>query len=312
MVEVRRFARVAVRLLLSLLVIAGILAVVYLAFALRAMVARGPARVSGNVQQGGSGDRSPAEDCAIPWPRFPGCQATEPSEMTINGVRTVSEEWEICAGGAEVLSFLKEQMGARGWVDCTEAIYGLDPESVGRTATGLQDKDYIETYEQTIDSCLAMRDRTRFMQATLEPGTARGWIRASLFMAETPSYDIFSRDLAMSLGSVSEPGDSAGGASFVEESHGSTYDTRVLNSVMDTDALVDEFVKNLSSDSWRVVLVAPGDVDGRSARCALFQKDRNYAYLTVTAGEGGGGSSAVLTTVEERGGANNSWQEKNR
>lgn len=294
-----RFTGNAVRIVLSFLVVAGLLAIAYFAIAVRVMAQRSAARTGANVVLADSGGPAAVDDVLVPWPRFPGCMATAPGSMMINGVRTISEEWEITASAVEVIDFLKEQMCARGWADCTEESYGLRPElrSVGGARDGLQNENYVNAYSRTIDSCLAMRDSKRFMQATLEPGTAKGRIRVSLFSAETSSFDKFAGNLALSLGGVGTDGSRATTAEFNERSGGLTYDTRLVNSELDPDAAVGGMMEQLTADRWKTVLLCGPGGDSEGGRWALFRKGSEYAYLTVAAEEDGNGSSAILTKV---------------
>ncbi|MEI6217369.1 MAG: hypothetical protein WCP86_00565 [bacterium] len=295
-----RFAGGAVRVILSFLVVAGVLTVVYLAAVVRVVIEKSYDITRENVAI--SGTRKPRSSGDVektPWPQFPGCQVSIPSAMMINGVRTIGEQWVTSASAAEILGFLKEQMEARGWVDFTEEAYGLNPEFRSQDGRkGLLSEDYVKTYAATIDSCLVMRDRSRFMQVSLEPGEERGRIRASLFAAETPFYEAFSRGLALSLGGVSPFGiDSV--AEFSEKSSGHAYNTRLVNSRMDRAAAASEMIERLKAQKWMAVVVSLPQTEEQGNSLALFQRGDEYAYLTVMAAEDGNGSLALLTEATE-------------
>lgn len=297
-----RFAGRVVRLILSLLVVAGLLTVVYLAVIARVMMAKSAGLARENVAiAGGRNSNRITEDVDTPWPHFPGCQPSSPSAMTINGIRTVGEEWNTSASAAEILDFLKEQMSVRGWLDVTEERYGLKPDfrAQGEGRNGLQNEDYIKAYAATVESCLVMRNRSRFMQVSLEPGEEKGRIRVSLFVAETSSYEAFSQGLASSLGSSSffVKGDRI--AEFSEKSYGSSYNTRMINSGQDSETAAREMIAKLKVDKWQTVAVSIPQT-GESEKCwAVFQRGNRYAYLVVNAAEEGRGSSSVLTEVTE-------------
>ncbi|MEI6810002.1 MAG: hypothetical protein WCN95_14890, partial [bacterium] len=225
------------RLIISLLVIAGLLTVVYLAVIARVMMVKSAGLAGENAAiAGGRNSNRSTEDVDTPWPHFPGCQPSSPIAMTINGIRTVGEEWNTSASAAEILDFLKEQMTARGWHDVTEEQYGLKPvfRADGDVRSGLQNEDYVRAYSETVESCLVMRDRSRFMQVSLEPGEERGRIKVSLFVAETHSYEAFSQGLASSLGSGSFAVKGDRVAEFSEKSAGNSYNTRMISSGQDS------------------------------------------------------------------------------
>lgn len=296
-----RFAGRAIRVLLSFMVVAGLLAVVYLAAVARAMMERSSDSARANVTIAGNSQPDASAEAEVPWPRFPGCQVSAPSAMTINGVLTIGEVWETTASAAEILDFLRDQMEARGWVDCTEETYGLNPEfrSHGDGRKGLLNEDYVKVYAATIDSCLVLRDRSRFMQVSLEPGAERGRISVSLFAAETSSYEAFSQGLALSLGGVPTCGGRDNVAEFSEKGRGHTYSTRLVNSRQDRVTAASEMIEALKAENWQAVVVSLSQTGEQGSSLALFQRGNEYAYLTVTEAEDGKGSCSLLTEATE-------------
>jgi len=287
--------------LLSFLVVAGLLTVVYLAAVARVVMARSSDSARENVAIAGAHTSGPSGDVPAPWPRFPGCQASGASAMTINGVRTIGEEWEVSASAAEILDFLRDQMEARGWVDCTEEMYGLNPEfrNQGDGRNGLLSEDYVKVYAATTDSCLVMRDRSRFMQVSLEPGAGRGRITVSLFAAETPSYEAFSQGLALSLGGVPLFGGRDRVAEFSETSGGQTYNTRLVNSRQNCTTVAGEMIERMKADKWQGVVMSLPQAGEQGSSVALFHRGDEYAYLTVTPADDGNGSCSLLTQATE-------------
>lgn len=297
------FGGQAIRLVLSFFIVAGMLTIVYLAVIARVFMEKSSGLARENVVL--AGDRGSShggwEEVEAPWPRYPGCRPSAPRAMTINGVRTTSEDWDTSSSAAEVLGFLKEQMEARGWHDCTEEAYGLQPERrpTGEEQKGLQNQDYISVYSATVDSCLVMRDRSRFMQVSLEPGDGRGRIRVSLFAAETPTYEEFSQRLAWSLGGG--PGRAGGDrvAEFSERSGLNSYNTRMISSDLDPEPAARGMIEEMRAGKWQTVAMSMQL--GRDGECcwAVLQRGRQYAYLAVAAGDGGHGSSAMITEATE-------------
>jgi len=300
--QVGGFAGRAARVLFTLLVLAGVMVLLKGMSTIKDVMGRNAGDAGKNTAMSAARNHVLNRKVASFFPRFPGCTVSQSRAMELNGVETISEEWETTASSAEILDFLKAQLGARGWVDTTEDSFGLSPElrGAGDGGNSLQDPKYLKIYAETIESCLVMQNGSWCMQATLQHGrTASGRIALVLFAAKTPSFSLFAEQLALSIAQPDEPGQKDGVMEVSERSGSNLFHTRVINSRNSPDSAMLEIAGMLADERWSSVFVSAKQDGAVESQYTLLRRGEQFAYLTVSPSENGRGSHAVFTEVSE-------------
>jgi len=248
---------------------------------------------------GGESDRD------LPWPHFPRNTDASVYEMTLNGVRIISETWGTGAPAQDVLAYYREQMSARDWADVTEETYDLKPElhDLGSDGEGLQDPLYLENYRRIMESSLVLSRGTWTLQIGIQPaGTVPGQNEVKLLAAETPSIRGFSIDLAAAFVKGGEPGEEAGRpVDIVDQRGGERYHTSIATVDEAPARAFQEALAGLGTKGWQRVVLLNG-LQAKSGYFTWLVNGRDYASLSVKALADGGGSSVSLTEVTSEAG----------
>ena len=153
-----------------------------------------PTQTGGTLQkQVGFGEGN-----GIFWPHFPGSDNAIVHQMRINGVETISEDWQTTALACDVVAYYRGQMLARGWRETTEENFQLQPESrsAGIGKNGVQNPEYLKKYESIMNSSLVLNRGEWCIQVVAvasEKGVKHTDVR--VFAADTP----YINDLGLSL-----------------------------------------------------------------------------------------------------------------
>ena len=215
------------------------------------------------------------------WPLYPGARGHSVSEMTINGVRTQCEEWEVSAAPTQVLQYYRHQMLARGWEDVTGELFG--PGSA--TARPLDDSDAMRQYKQTLENSLTLRRGIWNLYIVVRDGSRPWKTTARLFAAETS-------DMNSLLTKMSHLSD---GKSFVaeEKSGDFTYRTTLSQSTRFVRDALNERMKSLGVSRWQVLsspqrptktlmAIGPGKNHANIYGFARNGRDRNMTEVLTT------------------------------
>jgi hypothetical protein len=214
------------------------------------------------------------------WPPYPGAHGHPISEMTINGVRTQCEEWEVSAAPDQVLEYYRHQMLARGWKDVTGESFGMEMDG-SPAAPQLDDTDVMLQYARIMENSLVLTRGRWTLHVAVSDGS-RPWKTTSrLFAAETP--DIRSLLTRMREGADGEP--------FVaeEDSGNFTYRTSISKSTKNPREALDERMKSLGISRWQVVasprlptktLMAIGSEQRRPGNVYVFARNGQERHTT--------------------------------
>ena len=233
------------------------------------------------------------------WPHFPGSLGSAVHRMAINGVDTISEDWQTSAAGANVIAYYRDQMLARGWQDETEEHLKLQPNnrSDGLANSGLQNPEYVKKYGSLMDSSLIMYRAPwslQVMAAPSEQGIRQTSVR--IFAATTTSIEDFCLSIGEEAFKVDGLGRADGSIDTVQESGGQRCHTTIAMKNEEPVRLFNEKLKEYHDKDWRVMVFNPTQ-QRPSVYCAWFVKGRSYAAMSVKAMPQNHGSTVTLTEV---------------
>jgi hypothetical protein len=238
------------------------------------------------------------------WPHFPGGGEGVFHRMKINGVDTISEDWQTGAPAADVIGYYREQMLARGWRDATEEDYQLQPETRGPGIgiNGLQNPDYVQNYGAMMESSVILNRGQWSLQVMAVPGE-KGIRQTNVrvFAAETPSIKDFY--LSVGAGAFENGGAGApdGAIDTVQESGGQRCHTTVAVRNEEPRRVFSDMLRTYEENKWKYTIFHPVQ-QGRTGYYALLVKGESYAALSVRALAEGASSSVTLTEVSPEAG----------
>jgi len=236
----------------------------------------------------------PAADDSIFWPHFPGEFGAKINRMTINGIETVGENWLTSAAGVDVIAFYREQMLARGWRDCTEEYYKLQPEfhGDGMGDNGLQNFEYISRYRFYMDSSLILYHEgwsLQFLAVPIDKGIRRTDVR--IFAAATPSITDFAESFGVGKLNLAD-----GAIETVQHGNGQRWHTRITSKTEAPLQVFNAMLKEYRDNNWRALVYNPSP-QKQSGYVAWLVKGQSYAGFAVKAIPQGKGSTVTLTEV---------------
>jgi hypothetical protein len=235
------------------------------------------------------------------WPEFPRDDGTVRHSAEINGVQTITEQWNTRASSAEVLSYYREQMQARGWQDVTEETYGLQPElrEAGTTEDGLQNPRYIESYREVMNSNLEMRKGDWSIHVSAESSPDReDLLSVKIYAAATPSIKSLWDNMASTLTATGSDGNQAKPFEAVQHAGGQRYHTTISNKAQSPGQAYQDAVADLRAKGWIPMLTIPPTAD-RPAQVAWMARGGQYAILVVRAAPVSGSSVTMMDVSPE-------------
>lgn len=234
------------------------------------------------------------------WPHLPGCFNKVAHQMTINGVDTVSEDWQISLPRADVISYYREQMEARGWRDTTEEDCKLQPESrnVGLGNDGVQNPGFVEKYASTMDSTLILKRSPWSIQILAVPSDKGSIHQTSvrMFAAATPSIKEFCLSIGAEAFKASNSGSLDGSIDTVQESSGQRCYTKIAVKKEAADVLFNQILKEYHDKDWHSMILRSGQ-PGQPGYFAWLMKGKAYAALAVKPLPTGKNSSITITEI---------------
>jgi hypothetical protein len=245
------------------------------------------------------GNPSPqaASDPAIHplWPEFPRNSKGTIHGIIMNGVQTITEEWDCNASASDVLSYYREQMTARGWRDATEETYNLQQE-LRAAANNRQNDLYADNYRNVMDSNLMFERGEWSLHIGVEPSMKVFGERTTVkfYAAATPSIkNIFA---GMESPFEKHPGQPNQPLDAVQQSGGQTYHTTIVTKNKAPAQAFQEALENLGAQGWKPVVYLPKQ-STRPGNFAWLVRGKEYAALSVKALPQGRTSSVTLTEV---------------
>jgi hypothetical protein len=235
------------------------------------------------------------------WPEFPHTGGRNTQGVVINGVATLTEDWETEASAAEVLSYYRDQMTARGWKDTTEETYGLQPEALdmGAIESGPRGQEFATDYARIMDSTLVFSRQGRTVQISAQPAQKNaGGTLVKIFAAETSSIrDFFN---GMETAFVPNAGQARRPMDAVQHDAGATYHTTIVTSDEPPARAFEEKLATLVSQRWQRATI-PSKPGTRPGFSAWLMRGSQYAILSASPSSQGGGSSVTFMEVTPEG-----------
>jgi hypothetical protein len=232
------------------------------------------------------------------WPHFPGSAGSVAHRMTVNGVDTISENWQTAAAPTLVIDYYKQQMLARGWRETTEESFHLQPERrvAKQGRDGLQDPEFIAKYDAIMSSSLVLNRGNWSIQIMAVPG--QQGIRATdirIFAAATPNIKDFSLVLFPDLKDGADPA-RAKTIDTVEENGGQRCHTVITTTAKEPFRYFQDALEEYQSKNWSFISVSPVE-PGRPEYFACVVKDKAYATLSVRPVPKGQGASVTVSEI---------------
>jgi hypothetical protein len=227
------------------------------------------------------------------WPEFPHSDAGDFQSAVINGVQTMTDQWQCNASSDEVLSYYRDQMAGRGWQDVTKETYSLQPELLG-TTNGLQNERYIANFRNIMDSKLMLKRGQWSLHISTEPAKGFGQITVKFYAASTPSTGNFFQQMASSV--VGNKGQAGRPLDVVQENGSEHYHTTIATKSESPAQAFQAALTDLGSQGWRLALFLPKQ-QTQSGHFAWLVRGNQYAVLSVTALPQGAGSSVTFMEV---------------
>lgn len=243
-------------------------------------------------------EKSAGSELAL-WPQFPGSARSTVHRMTLNGVATISEDWQTSAAAVDVIAYYKEQMLARGWREVTEETYQLQPESrgAGMDNHGLQNPKYVEKYVAMMNTSLVLNRAPWSLQiltAPSEKGIRQTAVR--VFAAATPSIKEFCLSIGEEAFKADNVGSANGAIDTVQESGGQRCHTTLAIKNEEPGQIFNEMLKEYHGKNWRCLTFHSAS-QGRPSYFAWLVNGQSYAALSVRALPKGNSSSVTFTEV---------------
>jgi len=240
-------------------------------------------------------------DVNVFWPRFLCNTSPHTLSSVINGVQIITEDWSVGASTFDVLSYYREQMTARGWLDATEETYGFQTEL--RSAANVpQDEHYVDDYRKVMDSNLVLTKGTWSLHITTDPGKNNGRVNTvHICAASTPNMKKYFEGVGLAL--LGKQGPPSPSVDVLQGTGREQYHTIIVTKNETPAQAFQEALAKVGAQGWRSVLLMPAQ-QTQSGYFAWLVRGKDYAALSVKALPQGQDSSVTLTEVAPESGQN--------
>ena len=230
------------------------------------------------------------------WPEFPHSDAGNLQSTVINGVQTITEEWQCNASPEEVLSYYRDQMTARGWQDATEKTYNSDSQlsGLGALENLPEGQESLKKYRAAVNSNLMLTKDEWSLRISTEPANGLGQIAVKFCAAATPSMENFF--MGMSSGLAANKGADGKPIDVVQENGSEHHHTTIVTKAETPAQAIQEALAKLVAQGWRPVMALPKEKTP-SGYFIWLERGKQYAALSVNASPGGKSSSVTFTEV---------------
>jgi hypothetical protein len=224
-----------------------------------------------------------------PWPAYPGARIKHERASSLAGIPLMQQTLEAPGEPARILAFYRSRLIRQGWVEDTDAHYGIQP-NVSRLQgrpVNLQDETFLRRYERIKRTRLAMRKRDAFLEVQVDPAT-RGY-------RQTVSLRYFGVSGPESIARLLRPVPSRTLRmareipllSKRERMGGETFASRVYVSSGSPSHLFEQMRDTLLGEGWSEVHLpaTPPEADAEARRLGYFQRDGDLSILHVQDGD---------------------------
>lgn len=233
-------------------------------------------------------ERSASRPLRPPWPSYPGAKVKQERESALAGIPLVQQTLEAPGSPTRILGFYRARLARRGWVEDTDAHYGIQPnvsQLQGRPVN-LQNETFLRRYDHIKRTRLAMRKRDGFIEVQVEP-TDRGYRQTvSLRYVGAAGPESIARLLrpvpSRAMGMASE----IPLLSKQEQLGSESIQSRVYVSKTSTSRLFDRMRSTLVGSGWSEVdlPVRPGEAS-ESRKLGYFRRGGDLSILHVQDGD---------------------------
>jgi hypothetical protein len=230
------------------------------------------------------------------WPEFPHGVAGNLQSTVINGVQTMTEEWQCNASPEEVLSYYRDQMPARGWQDATEKTYGSDFQlsELGAIENLPQGQETLKKYRAAVDSNLMLKKGEWSLRISTEPANDPRQITVKFCAAASPSMENFF--MGMSSGLVAKKGANGKPMDVVQENGSGRNHTTIATKNETPAQAFQEALAKYVAQGWRPVMMLPKERTP-SGYFAWLVRGKQYAALSVNISPQAQSTSVTFTEV---------------
>ena len=230
------------------------------------------------------------------WPEFPHSDAGNLESTVINGVQTITEEWQCNASPGDVLSYYRDQMTARGWQDATEKTYGGESRlsELGAVENLPEGQESLKKFRAALDSNLTLKKGDWSLHLSIEPANGLGQITVKFYAVATPSLENFF--MGLSSGLVANKRTDGKPMDVVQESGNEHYHTTIAAKSESPAQAFQEALTKLVAQGWRPVMALPKEKTP-SGYFVWLARGKQYAALSVNASPESKSSSVTFTEV---------------